>query len=93
GAHALTTQRSRAEVDASAVMAARSGNAYGEGLTSVVTPAQGATLTRSAVRAEAYATAHAPVQNVGEKAFVSTVASSQHLNGSAQANTAAQSTL
>ncbi|MDB5731226.1 MAG: alpha/beta fold family hydrolase, partial [Variovorax sp.] len=42
GAHALTTQRSRAEVDASAVMAARSGNAYGEGLTSVVTPAQGA---------------------------------------------------
>ncbi|GAC1390528.1 MAG: hypothetical protein NVSMB34_04170 [Variovorax sp.] len=82
GVHALTNQRSRAEVGAEAVVAARSGNPYGESGTSVATPAQGSTLARSTVLAEAYATAHAPNQNLDRKAFVNSVIPSQYANAS-----------
>ena len=93
GVHALTHQRNRAEVSAEAAQAARSVDRYAEGAFSGVVPTLANPLSRSAVRAEAYAAAHSPVQNVGERAFVNSVTPAQYQNAVAKLGTAGPSAL
>ena len=90
GAHAetyqgvlnLTSVRTRADVNAEAVAAARSANPYAEGVSSRVAPVLTASADRSAVRAEAYAKAHAPNQNVRVESFANSIVPAQYTNGS-----------
>ena len=90
GAHAetyqgvlnLTSVRTRADVNAEAVVAARSANPYAEGVSSRVAPVLTASADRSAVRAEAYAKAHAPNQNVRVESFANSIVPAQYTNGS-----------
>ena len=90
GAHAetyqgvlnLTSVRTRADVNAEAVVAARSANPYAEGVSSRVAPVLTASADRSAVRAEAYAKAHAPNQNVRVESFANSTVPAQYTNGS-----------
>jgi hypothetical protein len=68
GVHALTSSASRADVAAQAVVAARSGNPYGDVANSgVTTIASGG--DRATVRAEAVAAAHNPLQSLDRRAF------------------------
>ena len=69
GVHPLTSQRTRAEVVAEAVIAAHSAKPAAEGASSGVAPATVAGTDRARVRAEAAATARAPNQNLDRKAF------------------------
>ena len=68
GVHAITSQASRADVQAEAVAAARSGDTYsdasGEGVVAIHS-----TLDRNAVRDQAVATAHDPLQSLDRRAF------------------------
>lgn len=68
GVHAITSQASRADVQAEAVAAARSGDTYsdasGEGVVAIHS-----TLDRNAVRDQAVATAHDPLQSLDKRAF------------------------
>ena len=90
GAHAetyqgvlnLTSVRTRADVNAEAVVAARSTNPYAEGVSSRVAPVLTASADRSTVRAEAYAKAHAPNQNVRVESFANSIVPAQYTNGS-----------
>ena len=90
GAHAetyqgvlnLTSVRTRADVNAEAVVAARAANPYAEGVSSRVAPVLTASADRSAVRAEAYAKAHAPNQNVRVESFANSIVPAQYTNGS-----------
>ena len=90
GAHAetyqgvlnLTSVRTRADVNAEAVVAARSANPYAEGVSSRVAPVLTASVDRSTVRAEAYAKAHAPNQNVRVESFANSIVPAQYTNGS-----------
>lgn len=83
GVHALTTQRSRAEVQAEAQSVARSGNVYGEGYYAGVTQVDGnSSVDRNAVRAQAVAAAHNPLQNLDSKSYVNSVIPAQYTNGS-----------
>ncbi len=90
GVHPLTNQRARAEVIAEAAQAARAGDRYAEAAFYGVAPAMANPLSRSAVRAEAYAAAHSPVQNVGERAFVNSVTPAQYQNAVAKLGTSGQ---
>lgn len=82
GVHALTTQRTRAEVSSEAVVAARAGNVYGDVAGPIVQAPLLALLDRSVVRAEAVAAAHDPLQSLDRKAFVNSVIPAQYTNGS-----------
>ena len=90
GAHAetyqgvlnLTSVRTRADVNAEAVVAARSANPYAEGVSSRVAPVLTASVDRNTVRAEAYAKAHAPNQNVRVESFANSIVPAQYTNGS-----------
>ncbi|MET3497350.1 alpha/beta hydrolase [Variovorax boronicumulans] len=69
GVHAITSAAARADVQAEAVAAARSGNntysdAAAEGVATV-----NSIRDRSAVREEAVATAHDPLQSLDKRAF------------------------
>jgi len=83
GVHALTTQRTRAEVQAEGQSVARSGNVYGEGYYAGVTQVDGnSSVDRNAVRAQAVAAAHDPTWNLDRKAFVNSAIPAQYTNGS-----------
>jgi len=91
GAHAETYEGvlkqtgtySRADVNAQAVVAARSANPYATGASSYrIAPVLTASVDRSTVRAEAYARAHAPNQNVRVESFVNSKVPSQYANSS-----------
>ena len=83
GVHALTSERTRAEVRAEAVAAARVGNIYGDAADAGVTQLAGnSTVDRAAVRAQAVAAAHDPLQNLDRKAFVDSTIPAQYTNGS-----------
>ena len=97
GAHAetyqgvlnLTSVRTRADVNAEAIVAARSANPYAEGVSSRVAPVLTASADRSStVRAEAYAKAHAPNQNVRVESFANSIVPAQYTNGSLKARKA-----
>lgn len=68
GVHPLTTANSRADMNAEAQVAARSGNTYGDGSAAGVTK-MASTADRSAMRAQAVATAHNPLQSLDRRAF------------------------
>ena len=83
GVHAVTTERSRAEVQAEGVAAARVGNAYGDASNAGVTQvAANSNVDRNAVRAQAVAAAHNPTQNLDSKSFVNSTIPAQYTNGS-----------
>jgi len=60
---------SRSEVRTQAVAAAHAANPYADGVSSVVAAVPTSPRDRAAVRAEAYARAHAPNQNLRVEAF------------------------
>jgi hypothetical protein len=68
GVHAITSAAARADVQAQAVTAARSGNIYSDAAAEGVTVAN-STRDRSSVREEAIATAHDPLQSLDKRAF------------------------
>lgn len=68
GVHALTSYASRADVQAEAVAAARAGNPYSDSAAEG-TVAVNSTLDRSAVREQAVAAAHNPLQSLDRRAF------------------------
>lgn len=68
GVHPLTTANSRADVNAQAVVAAHSGNPYGEGSNAGV-QVFASTTDRSAVQAQAVAAAHNPLQSLDRRSF------------------------
>jgi hypothetical protein len=68
---------SRAEVQAGAVQAAKAGNLYADGAFGADEPFV-STASRSAVRAEAVAAAHDPLQNLDRKAFVNSEVPAQY---------------
>ena len=78
GVQAAVSANSRAEVNAQAVVAARSENPYADGVSSRVAPALTASADRAAIRSQAVATAHEPNQNLDRKAFVNSVVPSQY---------------
>ena len=78
GVQAPVSANSRAEVNAQAVVAARSENPYADGVTSRVAPALTASADRATIRAQAVATAHEPNQNLDRKAFVNSVVPAQY---------------
>jgi hypothetical protein len=73
---------SRSEVNAQAVVAAHSANPYATGVSSRVAPVLTASTDRSTIRAEAYAAAHAPNQNLWTESYVNSKVPSQYANGS-----------
>jgi hypothetical protein len=83
GVHPLTNGRTRAEVSAEAVAAARAGDTYGDASYAGVTQVAGnGSVDRATVRAQAVATAHDPLQNLDRKAFVNSTIPAQYTNGS-----------
>jgi hypothetical protein len=68
GVHPLTTANSRADVSAEARVAARSGNPYGDGSDAGVQTVA-STTDRAAVREQAVAAAHNPLQSLDRRAF------------------------
>jgi hypothetical protein len=84
GVTTVNSQQSRAEVQAGAVAAAKAGtNLYGDAAQAGVTQLAGSsTVDRNAVRAQAVATAHDPLQNLDRKAFVNSQVPQQYTNGS-----------
>jgi len=77
-----TSVRTRADVNAEAVVAARSANPYADAASSRVAPVLTASVDRSTVRAQAYAAAQAPNQNLDRKSFVNSIVPAQYTNGS-----------
>jgi hypothetical protein len=69
GVHQLTSARSRADVASEAVVAAATGNVYGDAQSAVVAPVLTASADRATVRAEAVAAAHNPLQSLDRRAF------------------------
>ena len=83
GVHALTTQRTRAEVQAEALSVARSGNAYSDSyFTGVTQDDPNSAVDRNAVRAQAVARAHDPLQNLDSKSYVNSRIPDQYTKGS-----------
>ena len=68
GVHAVTSYASRADVQAEAVAAARTGNPYSDSA-AAGTVAVNSTLDRNAVREQAVAAAHNPLQSLDRRAF------------------------
>lgn len=82
GVITVNSQVSRAEVQAGAVAAAKAGtNLYGDVAQAGVTQVASGTVDRNAVRAQAVATAHDPLQNLDRKAFVNSQIPQQYTNG------------
>lgn len=82
GVLTINSQRSRAEVQADAVAAAKSGaNLYGDAAQAGVTQVAG-NVDRNAIRAQAVAASHDPTSNLDRKAFVNSTIPSQYTNGS-----------
>ncbi len=91
GAHAeqyegvltVNSQRTRAEVQADAVAAAKAGaNLYGDSAQAGVTQVASGNVDRNAIRAQAVAASHDPTANLDRKAFVNSTIPSQYTNGS-----------
>ena len=78
GVHSPVSAASRTEVNSEAVTAARSANPYAEGALAQTTPTLATPASRATLRAEAYAVAHAPNQNLDRKAFVNSVVPQQY---------------
>ena len=78
GVHQPVSANSRAEVNAQAVIAARSANPYAEGAGSA--PLVVSARDRAEVHAEAVAHAHRPNQNVRREAFAGSVIPEQFAN-------------
>ena len=78
GVQAPVSTYSRAEVNAQATEAARAANPYADGAAAGVAPVVASVRDRSAVAAEAVATAHDSTQNLDRKAFVNSVVPSQY---------------
>ena len=68
GVHPLTSANSRAEVQTSAVAAARAGNVYGDASEAGVETVASNT-NRDTVREQAVAAAHNPLQSLDRRAF------------------------
>jgi len=68
GVHAITSSASRMDVQAEAVAATRAGNSYSDSAAEG-TVAVNSTLDRNAVRDQAVATAHDPLQSLDRRAF------------------------
>jgi len=81
GVHALTNGRTRAEVQAEAVAAARTGVSNDVAM-SRVTPLPGGAVDRAVVQQQAVAAAHNPLQNLDSKSFVNSRIPDQYTNGS-----------
>lgn len=69
GVHTVHSVASRSEVNAQAVVAARSANPYAEGANAGVQQAIASTADRASVRADAVAKAHDPLQSLDRRAF------------------------
>src|SRR5215207_2137437 len=84
GVTTVNSQQSRTEVQAGAVAAAKAGtNLYSDAAQAGVTQLAGSsTVDRNAVRAQAVAAAHDPLQNLDRKAFVNSQVPQQYTNGS-----------
>ena len=78
GVQAPVSTYSRAEVNAQATEAARAANPYADGAVAGVAPVVASVRDRSAVAAEAVATAHDSTQNLDRKAFVNSVIPAQY---------------
>ena len=79
GVQAPVSANSRADVNAQAVVAARSSdNLNLDAVSSRVAPALTASADRAVIRSQAVATAHEPNQNLDRKAFVNSVVPSQY---------------
>ena len=84
----------RADVNAQAIVAARSVNPYATGATAArIAPVMNASVDRSTVRAEAYAKAHAPNQNVRVESFAGSKLPSQYINGTLKIRSDRQASL
>jgi hypothetical protein len=77
GVATVNSQQSREAINSQAVIAARSGNIYGDAADEGVIQLTGRSFDRAAVRAEAVETAQAANQNLDRKAFVNSVVPSQ----------------
>lgn len=83
GVITVNSQVSRAQVQAEAVAASKAGvNLYGDVAQAGVTTVASGTVDRNAVRAQAVAAAHDPLQNLDRKAFVNSQIPQQYTNGS-----------
>jgi len=78
GVTAVSSQQSREAVNGQAIVAARSGNIYGDAAGEGVTQLSGRSTDRAGVRAEAVETAQSANQNLDRKAFVNSVVPSQY---------------
>lgn len=78
GVATVSSQQSREAVNGQAVVAARSGNIYGDAAGEGVTQLSGRSTDRAGVRAEAVDTAQSANQNLDRKAFVNSVVPSQY---------------
>lgn len=82
GVTTVNSQRTRAEAQSEAVAAAKAGsNLYGDSAAAGVTQVAG-NVDRNAIRAQAVAAAHDPLQNLDRKAFVNSQIPQQYTNGS-----------
>lgn len=82
GVTTVNSQRTRAEAQSEAVAAAKAGaNLYGDTANAGVTQVAG-NVDRNAIRAQAVAAAHDPLQNLDRKAFVNSQIPQQYTNGS-----------
>jgi hypothetical protein len=83
GVLTVNSQVSRAQVQADAAAASKAGaNLYGDAAQAGVTQVASGTVDRNAVRAQAVAAAHDPLQNLDRKAFVNSQIPQQYTNGS-----------
>jgi hypothetical protein len=80
GVHALTGERTRAEVQAEA--RAVVGNPYADGQFAGVTALPGGAVDRAVVQQQAVAAAHNPLQNLDSKAFVNSQIPAAYTQGS-----------
>ncbi len=78
GVATVSSQQSREAVNGQAVVAARSGNIYGDAAGEGVIQLSGRSTDRAGVRAEAVETAQSANQNLDRKAFVNSVVPSQY---------------
>jgi hypothetical protein len=82
GVHALTHQRTRADVTAEATVAAHSPNPYAEGANEGVISVVNGDVDRGAIRAEAVAKSHDPFASLDRRAFYRDTIPTQYTNGS-----------
>lgn len=78
GVASVNSQQSREAVNGQAVVAARSGNIYGDAAGEGVTQLSGRSIDRAVVRAVAFETAQGANQNVRREAFVNSIVPAQY---------------